>query len=106
MECKTILAIAENSGYPIDIAHDLKTKLTLRKQKQKKKKRKLSHVRNVQLIQYNNSTEEQTYSNAGGIYKLKCNTRNGVYVGQSGRTINVRYKERIRYIRINNSTCA
>jgi hypothetical protein len=51
MECKTILAIAENSGYPTDIAHDLKTKLILRKQKQQQK-----IVRNVQLIQYNNSS--------------------------------------------------
>jgi hypothetical protein len=34
--------------------------------------------------------------------KLKCNTCNGVYVGQSHRAINVRYKEHIRYIRTNN----
>jgi len=37
---------------------------------------------------------------------LKCNTCNKVYVGQSGRTISVRFKEHIRYIRSNNSTSA
>jgi len=42
--------------------------------------------------------------NPNGIYKLKCNTCNGVYVGQSGGTINVKYKEHIRCIRMNNST--
>jgi hypothetical protein len=48
-----------------------------------------------------------TYThNLSGIYKLKCNTCNGVYVGQSGRSINVKYKEHIRYIRTNNSTSA
>jgi len=35
------------------------------------------------------------------MYKLKCN---GVYVRQSGRAINVRYKEQIRSIWTNNST--
>jgi hypothetical protein len=51
-------------------------------------------------------TEKQNYSNPSGIYKLTCNACNGVYVGQSGRTINIRYKEHIRYIRTNNSTSA
>jgi hypothetical protein len=38
-----------------------------------------------------------------GIYKLKCNTCNKVYVGQSGRAIIVRFEE---HIRSNNSTSA
>jgi hypothetical protein len=42
----------------------------------------------------------------GGIYKLKCITRNKAYVGQSGRAISLRFKEHIRYIRSNNSTSA
>jgi hypothetical protein len=50
--------------------------------------------------------EKQTYKDPSGIYKLKCNTCNGAYVGQSGRAINVRYKEHIRYIRTNNPKSA
>jgi hypothetical protein len=37
---------------------------------------------------------------------LKCNTCNRVYIGQSGKTINLRFKENVRYIRSNNSTSA
>jgi hypothetical protein len=51
-------------------------------------------------------TEKQTYIDPSGIYKLKCNTCNGVYVGQFGRAINVKYKEYIRYIRTNNPKSA
>jgi len=40
------------------------------------------------------------------IYKLKCNTCNKAYVGQSGRSINIRHKEHIRYIRTNNPLSA
>jgi hypothetical protein len=49
---------------------------------------------------------KQSYADPSGIYKLKCNTCNKVYVGQSGRTKNVTFKEHIRYIRSNNSTSA
>jgi hypothetical protein len=53
-------------------------------------------------------TKKQTHIDPSGIYKLKCNTCNKAYVGQSGRAINVRYEEHIRYIRTNNpkSACA
>jgi hypothetical protein len=51
-------------------------------------------------------TEKQNYNNTSGIYKLTCNTCNGMYVGQSVRTTNIRYKEHIGYIRTNNSTSA
>jgi hypothetical protein len=53
-------------------------------------------------------TENQTYKDPCGIYKLKCNTCNRVYVGQSAWAINVRHKEHIRYVRTNNpkSACA
>jgi len=47
---------------------------------------------------------KQTHSDPTGIYKLKCNTCNKVYVGQSGKGIGVRFKERIRYVRSNKST--
>ena len=38
-------------------------------------------------------TEKQTNTNPSGIYKLKCNTRNKAYVGQSGRSIDIGHKE-------------
>ena len=37
-----------------------------------------------------------------GIYSLTCRTCQGVYIGQTGRSIYTRYKEHIRYIRNNN----
>jgi len=51
-------------------------------------------------------TAKQTQDDPSGIYKLKCNTCNKVYVGQSSRTIGVRFKEHTRYIRSNNSISA
>ena len=39
-------------------------------------------------------------------YSLKCNTCNKKYVGQSGRGIDTRYKEHIRYIRTNSPQSA
>ena len=42
-------------------------------------------------------TEKPTNKNPSGIHKLKCNTCNNVYVGQSGRSINIRHKEHLRY---------
>ena len=35
------------------------------------------------------------------MYKLTCNTFQGVYIGQTGRSTDARYKEYIRYIRTN-----
>ena len=51
-------------------------------------------------------TDKQSYNNPSGVYRLKCNTCNKVYVGQSGRAITKRYKEHIRYIKSNNPTSA
>jgi len=39
---------------------------------------------------------------SSGIYKLTCNTCQGVYIGQTGRSTDARYKGHIRYIRTNN----
>ena len=44
--------------------------------------------------------------NPSGVYELKCNTYNKAYIGQSGRSITIRHKEHIRYIRTNNPTSA
>ena len=51
-------------------------------------------------------TKKKVNTNPSGIYRLQCNTCKDVYVGQSGRDINTRYKEHIRYIRTNNPTSA
>ena len=41
-----------------------------------------------------------------GIYKIKCNTCNKVYIGQTDEGIITRYKEHIRYIKSNNPQSA
>jgi len=41
---------------------------------------------------------------SSGIHKLKCNTCNQAYTGQSGRSITVRHKENVHYARTNNPT--
>ena len=43
---------------------------------------------------------------SSGIYKLTCNTCQSVYTDQTGRSMEARYKERIRYIRTNNPQSA
>jgi hypothetical protein len=53
---------------------------------------------------YQQLTEKPTQNNPSGIYKLKCNTCNKAYIGQSRRTIAVRHKEHVRYIKTNNPT--
>ena len=40
--------------------------------------------------------------NPSGIYGIKCNTCNRMYIGQTGRSINIRHKEYIRHIKTNN----
>jgi len=42
--------------------------------------------------------------NPSGVYELKCNACNKVYLGQSSKLITIRPKEHIRYIRTNNQT--
>ena len=49
---------------------------------------------------------KQTHDDPIGIYELKCKTCIKVYVGQSDRTIDVRFEEHMRYMRSNNSTSA
>ena len=51
-------------------------------------------------------SEKQNNTNPSGIYTLKCNTCNKSYVGQSGRSIGIRHKENIKYIRTNNPQSA
>ena len=51
-------------------------------------------------------TTKQTHDDPSGIYRMRCNTRNKMYVGQSGSTVSIRFKEHVRYIRCDNSTSA
>jgi len=131
-EWETILAIARDSGYPVSMIHNLKTKLINREKTQKQETmtpqnkwitfmyfsplvRRVTNLfkqtrlkiafRATNMIQQQ-LTAKQTHSDPSGVYKLKCNTCNKVYVGQSGRIIGIRFKEHIRYIRSNNSTSA
>lgn len=39
-----------------------------------------------------------------GIYKIKCNDCNQVYIGQTGRNFKCRFKEHIQALRTNNQT--
>jgi len=55
---------------------------------------------------YQQLSNETNNPNPTGIYQLKCNTCNRVYVGQSGRPITTRHREHLRYIKNNNSTSA
>ena len=52
------------------------------------------------------TSEKNINKNSSGIYKLKCNTCNGAYIGQTGEGVNTRYKEHIRYIKTNNPQSA
>ena len=119
--------MAKNNGYPIGIINDLRTKLTTRKCQQHtptipyNKKRwvtvnyyspmircitnlfkhsdlKIAFRATYTLQQLSN---QQTNTNPSRIYKVKCNTCNKAYVRQSGRSIDIRHKENIWYIRSN-----
>ena len=62
--------------------------------------------RTTNTFQKQLSKNPHNQQNPSGIYSLKCNTCNKKYVGQSGRSIDTRYKEHIRYIRTNNPQSA
>jgi len=42
-------------------------------------------------------TEKPINTNPNGVYKLKCNTCNNAYIGQSGWSITIRHKEHTHY---------
>jgi len=60
--------------------------------------------RKTNTIQQQLSKEKENINriNPNGMYKLQCNTCNRVYIGQTGISINIRYKDHIRYIKYNN----
>jgi hypothetical protein len=56
---------------------------------------------------YQQLSHKPSNINPSGVYELKCNTCNKAHIGQTGSSITIRDKERIRYIRTNNPTsCA
>jgi len=134
-EWNTIVTMAINNGYPKNIIYNLRKKLTNRKnynetQEQRKEQSKkwttftyfspmIRRITNLykdtniiiafkttNTIQQQLSIENTNRTNPNGIYKLQCNTCNRVYIGQAGRSINIRYKEHIRYIKYNNPQSA
>ena len=44
-------------------------------------------------------TSPQNKINSSGIYRLQCKACNKSYVGQTGRSIEIRHREHIRYIK-------
>jgi hypothetical protein len=65
------------------------------------KKLKAFRATNIIYKQFNDKIL-QNKINSVGIYKLKCNTCDNSYVGQTGRSIEARHKEHTRYIKTNN----
>jgi len=122
-EWKIILAMAPKNRFPLRIIHNLKKKLTAKKQKQKLPTTTTQQTKKWVTFSYHspliwkitnlfkqtklntalpatNTIHQQltdkivkTSTNSGGIYKLKCNICNNSYAGQSGRSIATRHKE-------------
>ena len=123
---------AKNNGFPINMIEKLKEKLVHQRLKPKYKEptkhkwipftyfsptvrkiRNLFKDTNIKIaFRSTNTTYKQLpkhpnkAKNPSGIYKIVCKTCKMAYVGQSGRAISTRYKERIRYIRTNNPQSA
>ena len=55
---------------------------------------------------YQQLSQKPNNTNPSGKYQLKLNMCKKAYVGQWGRSITIRYKEHLRYIRCNNTTSA
>ena len=134
-EWTTILAIATNNGYMTKTMNNLKKKLQIKQHKPLNRNHETSITRKKWVIIMYHSplircvtnlfkhtelniafkatntikqqiADKQINNDPIGVYKLKCNTCNKVYVGQSGRAITKRYREHIRYIRSNNPISA
>ena len=130
-EWDTILTIARNNGYPRHLINSIRTKMTNNTQNTEPRMhdnkkwitfkyfspivRRITNLfkdsnLNIAFKPFNTIkqqlTEKKDNKNPSGIYKLQCNTCKDVYIGQSGRDINIRYKQHIRYIRTNNPISA
>jgi hypothetical protein len=133
-EWHKILKMAQNNGFPKQIVYELKERLIRNKTKatqthppQQQSNRWVTftfHGPSVYKITnllkktglkiafhptntiFQQLQQKPKYNNPSGVYQLKCNSCNRTHVGQSGRTITVRHKEHLRYIRNNNPTSA
>jgi len=110
-EWKTIITMAKNNGCPVGIINDLRTKLTSKKHQQHPPttpynkrnwvtfnyyspmiRRIINLFKHTDLniaFRATNTLQQQlskkqNNTNPSGIYKLKCNTCNKAYIGQSG----------------------
>lgn len=110
---------AKNNGYSVNNINILKTKLIAKKpptiphdDPHNKKWVSFSYLNPVKkrisnLFKHSNMNiafratntiqkqlpEKPTNKDPSGIYTLKCNTCNNVYIGHSGRSVHVRHKE-------------
>jgi hypothetical protein len=132
-EWAVICAMAKSNGFPESIINNLRKRLTLKKQTPKsittmsnqkwvpftffgpalrritdlfKGSNVKTAFRTTNTIQKQLPKKQNNQQNPSGIYSLKCNTCNKKYVGQTGRDIDTRYTEHIRYIRTNNPQSA
>jgi hypothetical protein len=133
-EWNKILKMAHNNGFPEQIVHKLRNKVTTKKEQpvqtqpmQQHKKKWVTftyHGPSVHKVTnlfkhtnlkitfrptntvYQQLSQKSNNTNTSGIYQLKCNTCKHSYIGQSGRPITTRYKEHLRYIKNNNPTSA
>jgi len=132
-EWATIITMAKNIGFPENIIRNLRTKRALKKQNHESTTNELDQkwvpfayfgpaMRRITNLfkdstikiafKTTNSINKQlpkcpyNIQNPSGIYELKCNTFNKIYVGQPGSAIDIRYKEHIRYVRTNNPQSA
>jgi hypothetical protein len=129
-EWNTICTIAKINGFPLQLIHNLKRKLTHTQHNISRptlttkktwitftyhsplihKVTNLFRSTNLHIAFWTNNTilhylrhqSPHNKHNASGIYKLQCTTCNKSYVDQTGWSIATCYHKHIRYIRTNN----
>jgi hypothetical protein len=133
-EWKTIQHIATKNNFPQNLLQKLKQQITHKVQTQKtndshktwttfthysQQIRKITNlfkntniriafrstntIKRITKRKTNNSSPDYDKS---GIYKIKCNTCHRSYIGQTKRSLKLRYQEHFRYIRNNNPQSA
>ena len=133
-EWETILHIAQHNGFPPAMIHKLRHQIEhktkhIPPQDRKNKKwatctyispqirkiTKLFRNTNIRITYKCRNTianrikpprDHTTPDNQWGIYQLTCNACSLSYVGQTSRSLSIRYKQHIRYIRSNNPQSA
>jgi hypothetical protein len=126
--------MTHNNGFPEQIVHKLRNKLTTKKEQpvqtqpmQQHKKKWVTftyHGPSVRKVInpfkhtnlkitfcptntiYQQLSQKSNNTNPSGIYQLKCDTCKHAYIGHSGRLITTQYKGHLRYIKNNNPISA